>query len=162
LVTFDRKFAMVKRDLEYRDFKEVLAELDRIRAGDYERAGGWDLAQVCDHLSFFIQGSLDGATYRVPWLLKVLLGRLVLRRILKQRRMKAGVPTPQKPLPQPGGDEAAAVARLKHQIERLQAHAGELHDSPFFGHLTPDQWRELHLIHCAHHLGFLIPKAPPR
>ena len=83
--------------------------------------------------------------------------RLVLRRILSQRRMKAGSPTPQKPLPAAGGDEAAAIARLSTAIERLQAHQGELHDSPFFGHLTPEQWRDLHLIHCAHHLSLLVP-----
>jgi hypothetical protein len=50
------------------------------------------------------------------------------------------------------------VARLKETIERLRTHQGELHASPFFGYLTPDQWRRLHLIHCAHHLGFLVPK----
>jgi hypothetical protein len=62
------------------------------------------------------------------------------------------------PSPEPGGDEAAAVARLKKAINRLQAHSGEMHDSPFFGHLTPEQWRELHLIHCNHHLALLHPK----
>ena len=119
------------------------------------------LAQVCDHLTYFMQGSLDGFTFRVPWLLKVLFGRFMLRRILKQRRMKAGIPTPQKPPPPAGGDEAAAVAQFRQVVERFQAHQGELRPSPFFGHLTPQQWRDLHLIHCAHHLGFLAPKPGP-
>ena len=35
--------------------------------------------------------------------------------------------------------------------------ATEVHPSPFFGRLTPDQWRQLHLIHTAHHLSFLVP-----
>jgi hypothetical protein len=105
-----------------------------------------------------MQGSLDGHPYRVPWLLKVLFGRMVLKRILKQRRMKPGVPTPQKPLPAAGGDEIAALERFGQVIKRLETHTGEFHDSPFFGHLTPEQWRELHLIHCGHHLGFLVPK----
>lgn len=148
---------MQQRTLDFQDFAQVLAEVDRLHRGGYQKAGRWDLAQVCDHLVYFIQGSLDGYTFRVPWLFKVLFGRLVLRRILKQRRMKAGIPTPQKPLPAEGGDEAAAVERFKLVIERLKAHAGEFHASPFFGYLTPQQWRELHLTHCAHHLGFLIP-----
>src|SRR5262249_22439463 len=148
--------------LDFRTCQGVTAELDRLHAGGYEKAGTWDLAQVCDHLTYFIQGSLDGYTFRVPWLFKALFGRLVLRRILGQRRMKAGITTPQKPLPPPGGDEAPAVARLKQVLQRLETHQGELHPSPFFGHLTPQQWRERHLIHCAHHLGFLIPKEPPR
>jgi hypothetical protein len=149
---------MQPRNLELRDFSDVVAELDRLHVAGYEKAGAWDLAQICDHLTYFIQGSLDGFTFRVPWLIKILLGRLVLRQILKKRRIKRGAPTPQKPLPQPGGDEAVAVAQLKKALQRLGAHQGELHDSPFFGHLTPEQWRELHLVHCTHHLGFLIPK----
>lgn len=150
-------FAVSARSLEFQDAKAVQAELDRLHRGGYQRRGQWDLAQICDHLSFFIAGSLDGANYRVPWLFKVLFGRLALRRILTQRRMKSGGPTPQRPLPAPGGDEAAAVARLSQLLQRMEAHAGEFHPSPFFGHLTPQQWRDLHLIHCAHHLGFLMP-----
>lgn len=151
---------MPQRNLDFHDFPEVVAELDRLHAKGYEKTGNWDLAQVCNHLAYFIDGSLDGATYKVPWIFKALFGRLVLKRILSQRRMKVGVFTPQKPLPQPGGDEAAAVARLKQCIQRFQAHQGELQPSPFFGNLTPREWRELHLIHCAHHLGFLNPKVP--
>jgi hypothetical protein len=139
---------------------EVAAEADRLHAGGYDKAGRWDLGQVCDHLSYFIAGSLDGHPYHVPWPFKALFGRLALRRILGQKQMRAGMPTPQKPLPAPGCDEAAAVERLKHALRRLEAHEGELYPSPFFGYLTPQQWRELHLIHCAHHLGFLVPRTP--
>jgi hypothetical protein len=149
---------MQSRDLDFRDTKTVGEEIDRLHKDNYEKTGSWDLAQACNHLTYFIEGSLDGHPYRVPWFLKVLFGRLVLHRILKQRRMKPGGPTPQKPLPLPGDDEAAAVARLKQALQRLESHQGELHASPFFGYLTPQQWRDLHLIHCAHHLGFLIPK----
>jgi hypothetical protein len=149
---------MQARTLDFRDCQSVCEELDRLHKVGYDKAGTWDLAQACDHLTYFIDGSLDGHQFRVPWLMKVLFGRIVLGRILKQRRMKAGITTPQKPLPQPGGDEAAAVARLKHALQRLAAHQGELHPSPFFGYLTPQQWLDLHLIHCAHHLVFFNPK----
>src|SRR5262249_8141083 len=157
----DKEVNVEQRQLRFRGYSEVYAELDRLHRGGYEKLGQWELAQVCDHLSYFVEGSLQGFTFRVPWLLKVLFGRFVLRRILKQGRMKGGVPTPQQPLPSPGGDEAAAVARLKQVLQRLETHPGELHASPFFGYLTPQQWRDLHLIHCAHHLGYLVPKAGP-
>jgi len=147
---------MSQRMLEFQGQAEVIAELERLRRG-YVAHGAWDLAQTCDHLAYFIEGSLDGHQFKVPWLFRVLFGRLVLRRILKSGKMKAGVPTPQKPLPAAGGDEAAAVARLTRALERLFAHEGELHASPFFGYLTPPQWRRLHLIHCAHHLAHLAP-----
>jgi hypothetical protein len=147
------------RKLSFTDFSQVHSELDRLHRGGYDRLGQWDLAQICDHLAYFIRESLDGFTFRVPWLIKFLFGRLVLRQILKTGRMRSGVTTPQKPLPAPGGDEAAAITRLKEVIDRLCAHPGELHTSPFFGYLTPEQWRKLHLIHCAHHLGYLVPKS---
>src|SRR5438552_15722246 len=107
---------MPRRQLAFQDFGEVKKELERLRRGGHERAGNWDLAQTCDHLAYFIEGSLDGHPYRVPWLFKVLFGRLVLRRILSQRQMRAGAPTPQKPLPAPGGDPDAAVARLERAL----------------------------------------------
>ena len=146
------------RNLEFTDFNAVRTELDRLQRGGYEQAGTWDLAQVCNHLSYFMTGSLDGHQFKVPWILKALLGRLVLRRILKNRKMKRGVFTPQKPLPEPGGDEAPPSPNSRRRLLDLRSHKGEFIDSPFFGHLTPDQRRELHLIHAGHHLGYLIPK----
>lgn len=149
---------MEPRQLSFDDFAQVRAELDRLQTDGYRPAGQWDLARACDHLTFFIRGSLDGHPYRVPWLFKVLFGRLVLRRILTQRRMKPGVPTPHKN-PSPPNDVSAAVAQLKEALARFESHRGEYRASPFFGALTPDQWRELHLIHCAHHLGYLVPSS---
>jgi hypothetical protein len=150
---------MGQRQLHFNDFAEVCAEVNRLHRGGYEKLGQWDLAQICDHLAYFMQGSLDGFTFRVPWLIKVLFGRLVLRSILKHRRMKEGAPTPQKPPPAAGGDEPTAVGQFHKVVERFQAHTGDFHSSPFFGYLTPQQWSELHLIHCAHHLGFLAARA---
>jgi len=149
---------MLQRILEFKDRADVVAELERLRRGGYTPRGKWDLFQMCDHLAYFVEGSLDGHQFTTPWLFKALFGRLVLRRILKTGKMKSGVPTPQKPTPQAGGDEAAAVARLTSALDRLFSHEGELHASPFFGYLTPDEWRRLHLIHCAHHLSMLEPK----
>lgn len=150
---------MSRRPLSFADFDEVLAEVERLRTRGWTSAGQWDLAQTCHHLAYFIEGPVDGHGYRVPWLLKALFGRWALRRILKTRTMRDKTPTPQKPLPSAGQSEDAAVARLANAIARFRAHAGEYHDSPFFGHLTRDEWRDLQLIHCAHHLAFLTPKA---
>jgi hypothetical protein len=94
---------------------------------------------------------------RVPWLVKVLLGRRALRKILAERKMKVGGYTPYKPQ-SPGQDEAAAVECFRGLIQRLVAKDATFHDSPFHGHLTSEQWREMHLIHCNHHLAFLRPK----
>lgn len=153
---------MPRRQLEFKTIAAAKAELERLRDAGAVPCGNWNLAQTCDHLAYFIEGSLDGHQFKTPWLLKTLFGPMAKRRILAERRMKSGVPTPQKPLPEPTQDEAAAVRRLEKALDRLQAHQGELHDSPFFGHLTPEEWKTLHLVHCAHHLSHLEPKSGPR
>ena len=148
---------MSQRELTFENSQQIKAELERLQRGSYKPVGNWNLAQTCDHLSYFIEGSLDGHQFKTPWLLKFLFGRMVIKRILTTGRMKSGVFTPQKPLPGPDANLDKALVRLSSALDRLDAHQGELHDSPFFGHLTPDEWRRLHLIHCAHHLAFLHP-----
>jgi len=148
---------MTPPEFRLKDFDAVKSEIERLRAGGHVRRGNWDFAQVCDHLTYFIDASLDGAKFRVPWLIKVLFGRMALKRTLATRRIKPGSPTPHQ-LPPPGGDESAAAERLTRAIERLQAHAGAFHPSPFFGAMTREQCLEMHLIHCNHHLGMLTAK----
>ncbi len=149
---------MDQRSLSFQSTAEVKAEIDRLHRGGYTATGKWNLGQVCDHLAYFIEGTLDGHKFKVPWLFKVLFGRMVLKRILNSGKMKAGVFTPQKPLPDPNVNSDAEVARLCKALDRLESHRDEMYDSPFFGHLTPDEWRRMHMIHCAHHLGYLHPK----
>ena len=153
------ELSMQPRDLELKNFDEVLAEAERLHRQCYARAGQWELAQVLDHLTYFMKGGLDGYTFKVHWIIKTLLGKMVLRRILSQKRMKRGVFTPQKPLPEPGGDEAAALTRFREMLKRFVDHQGDYQTSPFFGSVSREQSQELNLIHCRHHLGYLIPKS---
>ena len=46
---------MGQRQLTFKDVSEVLAEVDRLHRGGYEKLGQWDLAQVCDHLRYFVE-----------------------------------------------------------------------------------------------------------
>ena len=150
---------MNPRDLDLKNFDEVLAEAERLHRNGYDRTGAWDLAQVLDHLTYFTKGGMDGYTFKVPWIIKAIFGKMVLKRILTNKRMKRGVFTPQKPLPEPGGDEAASLVRFRETIQRFVNHQGEYLPSPFFGQVNRQDCQELNLIHCRHHLGYLIPKA---
>ncbi|MFN0054445.1 MAG: DUF1569 domain-containing protein [Planctomycetales bacterium] len=155
---------VTRRELSYGSVEEVLADVDRLEAG-CNRSGNWDLPQTCSHLAFFVEGALEGGAFSVPWLLRKLFGRPILRRILSQGRMKTGVPAPKESVPTTGEGIAAdptAVDRLRRALKRMWDHQGEFHDSPFFGHLTPEEWRRLTLIHCAHHLSFLCTRGDIR
>lgn len=135
----------------------MLADVNQLHRFGYEKAGRWDLSQICNHLEYFIRGSLKGFPFRGWWLIRWLLGPMLLKMILRRRGMMPGLPTPQRPLPEPG-DEVEAVERFKEIVRSFESHEGDMQPSPIFGKMTKEQWRELHVIHCAHHLSFLIPK----
>jgi hypothetical protein len=153
-----------RRELAFRDLDEVIADAERLQAQGYEKAGNWDLAQVCGHLSEWMRYPVDGYPRAgcfigtVLWLMKVTVGKKIFRKVLATGTMRSGGPTMKETVPEPGGDTSAAVNRLKETVQRFKAHAGEYQPSPLFGRLTRDEALKLQLVHCAHHLNFLIPK----
>jgi hypothetical protein len=145
-----------RRSLDFADFEAVEKEIDRLQQGGYQRAGNWDLAQICDHLSQVMEGSLKGFSFQAPWILRKLLAPLILRHVMKTRTMRAGVRVPEM-APAARVDPDESIRRCRQLLQQVQHHTGEFQPSPFFGRLSPEQWRQLHLIHAAHHLSFLVP-----
>jgi hypothetical protein len=82
-----------------------------------------------------------------------------LGKILRHRVFHRRFPAPAYMQPAATQDDPAALERLRQVIGRLKAHTGPMQPSPVFGKLTPEQWREVHLWHCEHHLSFLIPRS---
>ena len=154
----------VRRALAFDTLDEALLDAERLLAAGYERAGNWSLAQVCGHLNEWMRFPLDGfpqspAPVRMMlWFMKITAGRQMLRRTLATNSMPAGGPTLRETIPPPEGDDAAAVDQLRQTVERFKSHAGPIHPSPLFGELDRDTAMRLQLVHCAHHLSFLIPK----
>ncbi|MBM3464879.1 MAG: DUF1569 domain-containing protein [Armatimonadetes bacterium] len=56
-----------RRSLDLRDFDTLLADVDRLHAQGYDRAGSWSLGQCCTHLSKFIEKSTRGFEVKAPW-----------------------------------------------------------------------------------------------
>lgn len=46
-------------------------------------------------------------------------------------------------------------------IARFAAFAGPLPAHPRLGTMTRDEWIRFHRLHCAHHLGFVVPDRDP-
>jgi hypothetical protein len=93
-------------------------------------------------------------------LMRRTVGRKWLKTVLDSRAMPASRQTIPETIPDPGGDEAAAVERFRQIVGRFQTHQGPLNPSPLFGEMDYETLTQLNLIHCSHHLGFLIPKQP--
>ncbi len=156
-----------RRLLEFRDLDDVARDAETLHAGGYDRVGNWDLAQVCGHLAEWLRYPVEGFP-RPPlpiramlWGMRKTIGPRAMRKVLDARAFPEGGPTMRQTIPAPGGDEGAAVERLRQAVARFQAHEGPYHPSPFFGTMSREECRRLQLIHGAHHLSFLIPRADP-
>ena len=156
---------VARRTLAFTDLDAVVRDAEHLLATGYERAGNWDLAQCCTHVAEWMRFPIDGfpkpplPIRALLWVARKTVGPKKFREYIEARMMPTGKPTmPQTVIP-PGGDAAAAVAKLKAAAERFQAHAGPVHPSPIFGPMTKDEATKLQLIHAAHHLRFLVPMA---
>jgi hypothetical protein len=153
-----------RRQLRFEDLDEVVRDVEQLQTKGYTKAGNWDLAQVCDHLTDWMRYPVDGYPRSgciigtVLWLIKLTKGKKIVRSILSSGTMRAGGHTMPDTVHAPGGEESQAVERLRQTAQRFKAHGGDFRPSPLFGFLTRDEATKLQLIHCAHHLSFLIPK----
>ena len=151
---------MAFRRLKFDTIDDAIAELQRLSQEGYTQHGNWNLAQISNHCAYFITGIWDGYPFKIPWLMKVLLGKSMLKKILRGDHMKEGQYTPQKPVPTAEElNEAEEVQKLISALEKLREYPEKEHAHPFFGHMTREQLQRLHTIHAAHHLNFLEPKA---
>jgi hypothetical protein len=149
--------------LTFDSLDDVVRDAEHLLAAGYERAGNWDLAQCCTHLAEWMRFPVEGfpkmplAVRPIIWLIRTTSGKRMREKVLAEGFSAGGRTMPQT-VPAPGGDPAAAVARLKAAAGRFQAHAGPVHPSPVFGPMNKDEATKLQLVHCAHHLSFLVPK----
>jgi hypothetical protein len=153
-----------RRELKFDSLDDVVRDAEHLLAVGYDKAGNWSLAQCCGHLANWFRYQTDGfppaplLLRPVFWVIRNTVGKSMARKMLAGGTMKPGMPTIPQSVVQPGGDDAAAVAELRETIRRWRDYAGPLHPSPLFGGNSKDNWLKGHLIHCAHHLSFLIPK----
>lgn len=147
---------MKRRILNFNTFDEAIAEIQRLAAGGYEKTGRWSLGQVCEHLTLSMDGFMEGKTFPVPVIIK-LIGPMIKKIVFRSRRMRSGAKTPAVLQPHDGFDESSEVTRAIAALRRFAEFPGPFPRNPIFGTLTLQEWRDLQLIHAAHHLGHLIP-----
>jgi hypothetical protein len=152
-----------RRKLSFAKLDEVVADVENLQARGYDRAGNWDLAQVCVHLAEWLRFPIEG--YRIPllmrpflWMARNTVGPKWFRKTLTEG-MPSGRPTVPATVPKSGGDPTAAIAKLKAAVKQFATHTGPIHRSPVFGEMNKDDAMRLQLRHCEHHLSFLIPRS---
>ena len=154
---------VTRRQLSFASLDDAVRDAEHLLAVGYDRAGNWDLAQVCDHLANWLTYPVAGFP-KAPLPLRIVMagvrktmGRRLLAKFLRDG-MRPNSPTLPQSVAAPGGDPAAAVGRLRDAAKRFEGHAGEYGPSPLFGKLTRDEALTVQLRHAAHHLSFLVPR----
>jgi hypothetical protein len=149
---------MQRRTLQFENLGQVAQEVERLRRDGYARAGNWGLAQVCEHLALALEATMAGFPRPFPWWVRRLVGPGLRAWVLGTGRLPAGLPVPAGVAPPAAPEEGAAVRHLREALERFARFDGPLAPHPAFGRLSRRQWERLNLIHCAHHLSFLLPR----
>lgn len=152
-----------QRELQFETLADAAAEAQRLLLG-YESTGNWTLAQVCGHCQNWLTYPMDG--FPKPnmfmggmlWMMKVTVGKGMMRKAIETGKMRAGGPTMPASIPSSDADDKAAVDDFVSTVQRFESFQGKLHPSPLFGENDKDTTTKLHLVHCAHHFSFLKPK----
>jgi hypothetical protein len=155
-----------RRSLTFASLADAVGEAERLLAGGYDRAGNWDLAQTCGHLAQWARFPVDGFP-KAPlpirgmlWAMRHTVGPRMLWDTLAKGTMPAGGPTLKQTVPPSGAaSDAAAVAAFREAVGRFEGHVGAYHPSPLFGALDRPTATKLQRVHCAHHLGMLVPRS---
>lgn len=153
-----------KRQLEFNDLDEVMAEARSLHQVGYLSNGNWSLGQACGHLAEWIRYPMDGFPKppifigAIMWVMKNTIGPGMRKKILSEG-FKGGLPTAPETVPKPDElSDQQGIAQLQLVINRAKEFDGELKPSPLFGPMDLDTWRKVNLLHAAHHLGYLEPK----
>lgn len=148
--------------LEFSNLDAAVQYAEQLHRQGYHSLGNWNLAQVCEHLSDWLEYMIDGypaaplPIKAMLWCMRVTAGRSMLRKILSTGQMRSGGPTMKQTVYlQDDLEDTTSLKRFRETVERFKAYDGDYHASPIFGPLSAEEGLKLQLVHCAHHLSFL-------
>ncbi len=150
----------VRRRIEFASLHEVVPEVERLLAG-HATVGNWSLGQICKHLSKVFDALVDGGPNKKP-----------PSRVLRAAQWccpkwffsTSGFPTGIRipttiVMPEPGSrDPRLECERLRAALGRFVAAPGPFPTHPYIGIMSKPEWDEFNRRHCAHHLGFAVPR----
>jgi hypothetical protein len=153
-----------RRAVQFDSVEALNAEIDRIvaahAAGRLRATGNWTSAQIFEHVARLIEFSYDGFPFRAAWhvravshVAKWIAWKPFVRFALRPgHKLKGGE---QALLPDANADFAAATARLRAALVRIERGERMLQPSPYEGSISHEQWIYGHLRHAELHLSFL-------
>ena|SRR5258708_17439591 len=143
----------MRRELKFRTFEEVRAELTRLEQGPVETTGQWSFFQIIVHLAKGIEGSMKGVRREMSFWRRHILGPLLYRLFAFRGYIPKGIKGP--PADRIEGNETEAIAQFRKALEAFEKSEGPYSDHPILGQLTKKQWVVFHSMHFANHVGYI-------
>ena len=148
-----------RRTLTFSSLHQIMPEVDCLLRNGHTTLGQWSLGQIFNHLTDSMTFSVQGFPRLAPWIIRKTIGPIMLSRILKKGVFPSGLMLPKKFAPKPGAEPRAEAEALRAAINYYASYTGKMSAHPLSDKFTRAQWDRLHAIHCAHHLGFVLPNA---
>jgi hypothetical protein len=141
----------MRRELRFRSFEDVHADLDSLSHGPLETTGNWSYFQMLTHLTKAVEGSMKGLKREMPWWKRHIVGPLLYRLFAARGYIPKGIKGP--PADRIEGNEAEALAQFRKALETFEKFDGPFSDHPILGPLNKKQWTVFHAMHFANHVG---------
>ncbi len=155
--------SVVRRPLEFDCLPDSVAEVHRLNELGYAKAGNWDLAQMCQHLSKSMRIAIEGAPFRLPFFLQPVARWMLYDTVMKGQRTRLPLITAPQFRPDASPDAKSEIAEYETLVNTVMADdVVLLPDHPLFGTVTPEYWHKFFTWHAAHHLSYLIPNEQER
>jgi hypothetical protein len=142
-----------REGLSFATSDDVVADINRLRRG-YAKCGSWSLPAMCYHLESTLKARMTPGPFP-PNTPEQDAARPKFQQVLASGKLpKIDAPAPF--LPSANVDESAIDAFIA-TLKRFDAYGQPFAPHRIFGNLSPEEIRRLNLIHCAHHLSYLVP-----
>lgn len=148
-----------KRPLRFATLDDMLADVNHLRTAGYTKLGEWELPRMMDHIAKQMTMLLEPDGPRVPWPVQWIARWAIHRMAVRKKYLPFKAKAAASLKPSPDATDASAYASLLAAVERLRALKGDLIDTHAFGKMSRHDYIQMQLVHAAHHLSFLVPKA---
>lgn len=146
-------------ELRFDSIRAMRDDAERLRRVGYDKAGQWDLTMILDHLGKTMSGPFQEGQRNLPWPVGPIARRLVHRMVEKQTYPNLTIPALPRIRPTPGVALDDAYPTFVGACAQVEALTDDRVACPPFGVLPRTDFVGMQLLHGAHHLSFLKPRA---
>jgi len=143
--------------LKLSSLEDAKNELLKFSKSKTVTAPQWSTYKILVHCTQTIEFSMKGYPKLKPGIIRMTVGKIAIKKFLKQGYMKHSLtaPVPSAPEIKDDGDEVAAMKSLISAINKFIAFTSELQPHLLFGTLTKSEYNKYFAMHIADHLSEL-------